>query len=301
MDDRRLSIDRRGGDRRHGDDRREIDRRYELALARRGGGVSGVSGASGVSDAGRCLGACVLCDTRACAGRCAGCRVEAAELCAGHLLCSERGRLQMAQAGNSDYRSMAALFIRRLGDDDGGAHDRRFQEQIERDERRHRRYLEQIERQRIEAAHGSVARASGLAALLPETAMQDILALFPGIDNNTARFEVQLFIYMFHNHRHDIDVNHASSRFLVPQAVINRSLRTYFGVAYPTLLSIIRNEHSKRYLDVARLRVNEAGELAGYRNPGNFSVSFKRIEGRSPKDYRAKLYREGGLRGGDSS
>ena len=281
MDDRRFSIDRRGGDRRLGDDRRTPGMRSRRAGALGHGDVPPVQARC------PCSGICALRDTRSCGGgACHGCGVAASGICARRSHCGDRGRAGKAQAGNCDYRTLAAAFIKRM-DEDGGSYDSRFLEQIMREERRHRRYQDDIEMQRAAAAQNSVACSGDLHMPLPEISMSDVLDLFPGVDRDPSRFEIQLFIYMFQNHRFEIDISHVAGRFLLPQAAINRIMRGYFGATYPNLLSMIRNEHSKRYLGVARLRVNEAGELAGYRNPCNYSVSFKRLEGKSPREYRA--------------
>ena len=225
-------------------------------------------------------------DTRACSAvGCHGCEAAAAGLCARRYRLGEGSCAHVMQAGESDYRVWAAAFLKRLHED--GAHDSRFHELIASDERRQRRSLAAIEKQRVEAPNGSLAYASRHSAPLPSTKIHEILGLFPSIDRNPSRFEIQLFLYMYRYHRCGIDADHVAGRFLVPRASIDRMLRGYFGATYASLLSTIRNEHSKRYLSIARLRVNEAGELAGYRNLGSFSVSFKRHEGRSPKEYRA--------------
>lgn len=64
-------------------------------------------------------------------------------------------------------------------------------------------------------------------------------------------------------------------------------------ISYQQLLDEARNELACWYLRQSRISLGEVAELTGFSDQTNFSRSFKRCKGVTPKDYRKRFLREG--------
>ncbi|MFD0710295.1 helix-turn-helix transcriptional regulator [Paenibacillus sp. GCM10027626] len=69
---------------------------------------------------------------------------------------------------------------------------------------------------------------------------------------------------------------------------LSRLLRAETGINFVDLVSTVRIEAAKRLLMDPKYKVNEVGELVGYKEYAYFYQVFKKIEGLSPKEYKNK-------------
>jgi AraC-like DNA-binding protein len=225
-----------------------------------------------------CGGICIQRDTGACSGKqCSACAVSKAGLCCRNYLISS-GNSNILERDGGDYRNIMAGFLKCLKTDK--KYDCDIKSRLSAEMERANGYGDELRR----LIAGSNDR--NLIFDWREYSMDDLLGLFPRIDRRPIRIELQLFIYMFHNFRYPVDLEHAESRFLIPRLAINRYMRSFFGYSYSSLLSKIRNEYSKILLGIPFLRIGEIGALVGYKSHYHYSLSFKRYEGVSPKEYR---------------
>ena len=225
-----------------------------------------------------CGGICVQRDTRACDGkRCKTCSVFDAGLCCKNYLINCRNSNILERDGG-DYRSIMACFINRLQVDI--EYDDGIREKLLADIKKADKYSEGLRRQI------SGVKDKNLIFDWRDYTLNDLAQEFPQADRRPIRIEWQILIYIYHNFRYPINLEHAEARFLVPGFAINRYLRSFFGHSFSGLLSKTRNDYSKLLLRIPFLRIGEIGEIAGYKSHYHYSLSFKRCEGISPKEYR---------------
>jgi len=234
-----------------------------------------------------CGGICIQYDTRSCAGnRCKSCDVHMAGLCCKrHLMGSKNSNLLERDGG--DYRNLMGGFFRCYKEN--SAYDDKIRRKLNADAARADAYRDEIRRQVVGADDAQ------LIYEWREYTLDDLLVMFPHIIRRPIRIEIQLLIYLFYNYRYPVDLEHAEARFHLPKRAINRYMRAYYGYSYSSMLSKIRNEHSKLLLSIPLLRIGEIGALVGYKSHYHFSLSFKRYEGISPKEYRESVIGGGAL------
>ncbi|TLS53900.1 response regulator [Paenibacillus antri] len=83
-----------------------------------------------------------------------------------------------------------------------------------------------------------------------------------------------------------INLTSVAEHFGISHSYLSRLLRTETGINFVDLVSKARIEAAKRLLRDPRYKVNEVGEMVGYKEYAYFYQVFKRIEGRSPKEYK---------------
>ncbi|RED76878.1 response regulator transcription factor [Cohnella phaseoli] len=83
-----------------------------------------------------------------------------------------------------------------------------------------------------------------------------------------------------------INLTSVAEHFGISHSYLSRLLRTETGINFVDLVSKARIEAAKRLLRDPKYKVNEVGELVGYKEYAYFYQVFKRIEGRSPKEYK---------------
>jgi AraC-like DNA-binding protein len=225
-----------------------------------------------------CSGICIQYDTRSCGGnRCKSCEVSAAGLCCKRYLLNRKNSNILERDGG-DYRNLMGVFLRRYKRD--SMFDEQIRQKLSVEASRANEYRDEMRR------HINGADNAHLVFEWREYTLDDLLVMFPHVAWRPVRIEIQLLIYLFYNYRYPIDLEHVETRFLLPKRAINRYLRAYFSYSYSSLLAKIRNEHSKLLLRIPLLRIGEIGTLVGYKSHYHYSLSFKRYEGISPKEYR---------------
>ncbi len=84
----------------------------------------------------------------------------------------------------------------------------------------------------------------------------------------------------------NINLTSTADHFGLSPSYLSRLLRTETGINFVDLVSKARIEAAKRLLMDPKNKVNEVGEMVGYKEYAYFYQVFKRIEGQSPKEYK---------------
>ncbi|MEK3720093.1 response regulator transcription factor [Paenibacillus sp. FSL H8-0034] len=96
---------------------------------------------------------------------------------------------------------------------------------------------------------------------------------------------------MEHIHEHfaeAVTLTSVSTHFGISSGYLSRLLRTETGENFVDILSRARIKAAKRLLKDPKYKVNEVGEMVGYKEYAYFYQVFKRIEGSSPKEFKNK-------------
>jgi two-component system response regulator YesN len=100
---------------------------------------------------------------------------------------------------------------------------------------------------------------------------------------------VKSILEYIHNHYAEpITLTSVSSRFGISSGYLSRLLRAETGENFVDIISKSRIKAAKQLLGDPRYKVNEVGELVGYKEYAYFYQVFKRQEGCSPKEYKKK-------------
>jgi len=85
-----------------------------------------------------------------------------------------------------------------------------------------------------------------------------------------------------------VSLSSLAEHFGLSPSYLSRLLRTETGINFVDLLAHARIEAAKRLLKDPRHKVNEVGEMVGYKEYAYFYQVFKKLEGVSPKEYKNK-------------
>ena len=240
-----------------------------------------------------CMGICILFDTKQCTGEsyCKNfskqgcveqCNAHKTDLCAREYLL-RREYPNLLERDGGDYRSLIGNYLRRLKENP--QKDMEIVETLKRSEIKSNEFEAEVYKYLVQT------QDSNLLLHWKACTIESFLNKFPDIDRKPTRIELQILLYMFQHYRSEIDLAHLEERFLISRDIINRYLKLFFDCSYSKLLNMIRNEHSKYLLRIPILRIGEISVLVGYRSNYHYSLSFKRLEGISPKEYRAGISR----------
>lgn len=98
---------------------------------------------------------------------------------------------------------------------------------------------------------------------------------------------VKKVVDYINNHFADnINLTSIADQFGLSPSYLSRLLRTETGINFVDLVSKARIEAAKQLLMDPKNKVNEVGEMVGYKEYAYFYQVFKRIEGQSPKEYK---------------
>ena len=235
-----------------------------------------------------CSGICILYDTGSCTGdQCADCENCNSDLCSKkYLLASKYANLLQEDGG--DYRAVIGSHMKEQ--QSNPKCDMAFRASLSKGEGKALEFLEEVRQYILHADE------SDLLFQWKESTPKSFLDRFPGIRPNPLRIEVQMLLYIYKNYRLNIDIEHIEKRFHITRYTLNWYLKQSFGYSYSKLLSTVRNEQSKCLLMIPSLRIGEIGTLVGYHSNYHYSLSFKRLEGISPKEYREFALNRSALR-----
>ncbi|MBP2002239.1 two-component system response regulator YesN [Paenibacillus shirakamiensis] len=102
-------------------------------------------------------------------------------------------------------------------------------------------------------------------------------------DNHTVR-DIARFLEQHYNK--DISLQDISSQFFLSREYISRKFKQEFGLTILDYLSDIRIRKAKLLLMNPHLRIMQVAEMVGYHDEKYFSKVFKKLEGRTPNEYR---------------
>ncbi len=98
-------------------------------------------------------------------------------------------------------------------------------------------------------------------------------------------------------HLEDVNLERLSEMVYMSPAYVSRYFKQETGQNFQEYLIERRMEKAAMLLADIRYRVGEVSELVGYKNPFNFTRTFKRYFGETPRDYRFRML---GRREGDA-
>ncbi|RXZ79203.1 response regulator [Paenibacillaceae bacterium] len=96
----------------------------------------------------------------------------------------------------------------------------------------------------------------------------------------------QIIDYINSQYSRNINLASVADHFGLSQSYVSRILRADTGVHFTDLVSRTRIEVAKQLLQNAKYKLNEVGDLVGFKNYAYFYHVFKRIEGVSPKEFK---------------
>lgn len=95
-----------------------------------------------------------------------------------------------------------------------------------------------------------------------------------------------IMTYINTHYAEPITLSSVSASFGISAGYLSRLLRTETGINFVELVSRARIEAAKQLLRDPKYKVNEVGEMVGYKEYAYFYQVFKRMEGCSPKEYK---------------
>lgn len=126
---------------------------------------------------------------------------------------------------------------------------------------------------------------SALLTLLMEESWQPEAAARP----STKRQNLQeIKEYLDGNFNKKITLDTLAERFFLNKFYLTRVFKAQFGVTINEYLTQVRITHAKRQLRFTDERIEAIAADCGLPDPNYFSRVFRKVEGISPKDYRAR-------------
>jgi two-component system, response regulator YesN len=89
-------------------------------------------------------------------------------------------------------------------------------------------------------------------------------------------------------HAEELSLESVAQELGVSPSHLSRLLGRYAGMGFADCLARLRVERAKAYLGSAGLSVKEASTMVGFRDPAYFARVFRRFEGESPAEFRAR-------------
>lgn len=100
---------------------------------------------------------------------------------------------------------------------------------------------------------------------------------------------LKLLSYIEQNYNKDIGLTELAEMGGISTAYLSILFKSEVGMSYVKYLTRIRMERAKELLR-QEYKVYEVSEMVGYHNYRYFSDTFKKYEGQTPKDYKAKVW-----------
>ncbi|WP_198510279.1 response regulator transcription factor [Bacillus solitudinis] len=94
--------------------------------------------------------------------------------------------------------------------------------------------------------------------------------------------------YLRDNYQRDIKLQEIAERFFLSREYISRKFKADYQMTITDYLTKIRIEKAKELLENPYLKIYEIADSVGYQNDKYFIKVFKKLEGMTPKEYRAK-------------
>ncbi|MDR0269211.1 response regulator [Paenibacillus sp.] len=96
--------------------------------------------------------------------------------------------------------------------------------------------------------------------------------------------------YLKNHYAEDISLQDMAARFFLSREYISRRFKQEFGVNISEFLADVRIEKAKLLLLNPQLRISQVAEMVGYQDEKYFSKVFKKLEGRTPNEYRKEQF-----------
>lgn len=95
-------------------------------------------------------------------------------------------------------------------------------------------------------------------------------------------------LYIKENYDQPISLNEISETLNIHKVYLSRIFKEETGVTISSYILNIRIMIAKKLIESTNMKIYEIAEQTGFKNAQHFVVSFKKVEGITPKDYREK-------------
>lgn len=120
-----------------------------------------------------------------------------------------------------------------------------------------------------------------LRNLIPEDGRQ-------GFDSTNINLAMQITKYLHENYSKSINLQEVADALYVTPRHINRVYHEYFGSSFKKTLQNFRVNYAKNYLCDTDYSIEKVAELVGFSSTYTFTQLFKKLEGISATEYRAR-------------
>jgi len=138
-----------------------------------------------------------------------------------------------------------------------------------------------------------------VAVLISKTFMIDIdknsqspFIMFKGQKGHDDKQVLKAQEYIENNYNEKISVEHLANKFALSKRSLERRFKKATSNTVSEYIHRVKVEAAKINLESSRENVNEVMYKVGYADPKTFRITFKRITGLSPVQYRNKYNRE---------
>ena len=97
----------------------------------------------------------------------------------------------------------------------------------------------------------------------------------------------QLLDWISVNYTEDISLKMAAELFGYEYHYLSRLLNRNYAISFTELLSSYRVEHAEKLLRETSLPATRIAELSGFQSIRSFNLTFKKLTGKTPNDYRS--------------
>lgn len=94
-----------------------------------------------------------------------------------------------------------------------------------------------------------------------------------------------------------LELSFLAEMFYLNEADLPRQFKQHVGITFSDYITKLRMAKAEELLQDNELKVGDIAGLAGYSGFGDFSASFKKYSGKSPKEYRERLLQRCASRG----
>lgn len=96
----------------------------------------------------------------------------------------------------------------------------------------------------------------------------------------------QLLDWIAKHYTEDISLKQAAEEFGYEYHYLSRLLNQNFAISFTGILAAYRVEHAVQLLQTTDLTITQIAERSGFQSIRGFNLSFKKITGKTPNDYR---------------
>ena len=97
----------------------------------------------------------------------------------------------------------------------------------------------------------------------------------------------KLLDWIAQHYTENISLKQAAEEFGYEYHYLSRLLNRNFAISFTGILAAYRVEHAAQLLQTTDLSVTQVAEQSGFQSIRGFNLSFKKITGKTPNDYRA--------------
>ncbi len=150
------------------------------------------------------------------------------------------------------------------------------------------------EKQRVSGLEFDLNQAKAALKKLeaPDTAAKELISSetqAEGTSATKAALVRDVKVYLGEHFAEHITLEDAAGVVFIHPSYLSRLFSEVEGVGFSDYLAALRIRKAAEYLKDYHLRIYEISEMVGYRNVKHFMKVFKKIEGKTPSEYRESL------------